>query len=281
MTIHIITDTTAGLPAEWAKRYHIPVIPQVIIFGDQSYYEGQNLDNAAFMQRLTTSRVLPKTSAPPPELFVKEFERLVPTGEPILCIHPTTDMSGTIRAVTVAAESFPGADIRILDTRLVAGPLATMVILAAEWREQGVDANTIMARLREMIPRGRIYFMVATLEYMARGGRIGGAAALLGGILQVKPILTVRDGKIEVLEKERTQKRAVARLKDLVAEQIARDGKGYLSIMHASVPEEAKSLADDLGARLGVCDIPIYDVPPAIVTHAGPGILGVGFFVEK
>jgi DegV family protein with EDD domain len=224
---------------------------------------------------------LPKTSAPPPELFVKEFERLVPTDEPILCIHPTAEMSGTIRAVTVAAESFPGADIRILDTRLVAGPLATMVKLAVEWREQGADADTIMARLREMIPRGRIYFMVATLEYMARGGRIGGAAALLGGILQVKPILTVRDGKIDVLEKERTQKRAVARLKDLVVQQIARDGKGYLSIMHASVPEEAQALADDLGARLGLSDIPIYDVPPAIVTHAGPGILGVGFFVEK
>jgi DegV family protein with EDD domain len=281
MTIHIITDTTAALPTEWAQRHNIPIIPQVIIFGEQSYYEGQELDNATFMRRLTTSRALPKTSAPPPELFVKEFERLVPTDEPILCIHPTAEMSGTIRAVTVAAESFPGADIRILDTRLVAGPLATMVKLAVEWREQGADADTIMARLREMIPRGRIYFMVATLEYMARGGRIGGAAALLGGILQVKPILTVRDGKIDVLEKERTQKRAVARLKDLVVQQIARDGKGYLSIMHASVPEEAQALADDLGARLGLSDIPIYDVPPAIVTHAGPGILGVGFFVEK
>jgi DegV family protein with EDD domain len=281
MTIHIISDTTAVLPAETAQRYNIPMMPQVIIFGAQSYFEGQEMDNAAFMQRLTTSRELPKTSAPPPELFVREFERLAPTGEPILCIHPSAELSGTIRAVTVAAERFHGADIRILDTRVVAGPLATMVLLAAEWREQGADADTIMARLREMIPRARIYFMVATLEYMARGGRIGGAAALLGGILQVKPILTVRDGKVDVLEKERTQKRAVARLKELVVQQIARDGKGYPSVMQASAPDEAQALADDLGARLGLRDIPIYDMPPAIVTHAGPGILGVGFFVEK
>ena len=146
--------------------------------------------------------------------------------------------------------------------------------------EAGQSADAIETRLRAMIPRGRIFFLVATLEYMARGGRIGGAAALLGGVLQVKPILTLRDGKIDVLEKERTLKRAVARLKELVVEQYPRQSPGYLSVMHAGVPEQGQQLADDLGAQLGLTDIPIYDVPPAIVTHAGPGILGVGFFTS-
>jgi DegV family protein with EDD domain len=279
--VKIITDTTAGLPADIARRYHIPVIPQVIIFGTDSYLEGIEIDNATFMQRLKASRELPKTAAPPPDLFVKEFERLVPEGEPILCIHPSAEVSGTVRSATVAARDFPTADIRVIDTRFISSPLATMVRLAAEWAEAGADADTIEARLREdLVPRCRIYFMVATLEYLARGGRIGGAAALLGSILQVKPILTFRDGQVNQFEKERTYKRAVARLKELVLEQIARDGTGHLSVMHAGVPDQGRDLANDLSAQLGLSDVPILDVPPAIVTHGGPGILGVGFFVR-
>jgi DegV family protein with EDD domain len=278
--VKIITDTLAGLPDETARRYHIPVIPQVVIFGNDSYLEGVEIDNATFMRRLKAARELPKTAAPPPELFVKEFERLVPEGETILCIHPSAEISGTVRSAMVAAKDFPQADIRVMDTRLVASPLATMVTLAAEWAEAGLDADSIETRLRALIPRCRIYFMVETLEYLAKGGRIGGAAALLGGVLQVKPILTLRDGRVEQFERERTHKRAMARLKELVLEHIPRDGHGYLSVLHAGVPEEAQALADDLGGQLGLSNIPILDVPPAIVTHAGPGVLGVSFFVN-
>lgn len=277
--VKIITDTTAGLPAETARRYNIPVIPQVVIFGTDSFLEGIQIDNATFMQRLSSARELPKTAAPPPELFVKEFERLVPTGETILCIHPSADVSGTVRSATVAARDYPDADIRVIDTRFIASPLATMVALAAEWAESGLDADTIEAQLHALIPRCRIYFMVATLEYLAKGGRIGGAAALLGGMLQVKPILTFQDGRVNQFERVRTHKRGLARLKQLVLEQIARDGSGHLSVMHAGVPDQGQALADDLGAQLGQPHVPVLDVPPAIATHAGPGILGVGFFV--
>jgi DegV family protein with EDD domain len=225
--VHIITDTTACLPAETARRYHIPVIPQVIIFGTDSYLEGVDIDNATFMERLKRSRELPKTAAPPPELFAKEFERLVPTGEPILCIHPSAEVSGTVRSATVAARDFPGADIRVIDTHFVASPLGTMVTVTAEWAAAGLDADSIVARLcGDLVPRCRIYFMVATLEYLARGGRIGGAAALLGSMLQVKPILSFQDGRVNQFERERTHKRALARLKELVLEQIARDQTG-------------------------------------------------------
>ncbi|GAB4545264.1 MAG: DegV family protein [Anaerolineae bacterium] len=277
--VKIITDTTSGLPAEIAERYNIAVIPQVIIFGTDSYLEGVEIDKSTFMQRLKTSRELPKTAAPPPELFVREFARLVPEGEPVLCIHPSQEVSGTVRSATVAARDFPEADIRVIDTRFIAGPLATMVSLAAEWAEAGYDADLIEGRLRDLIGRCRLYFMVATLEYLARGGRIGGAAALLGSVLQVKPILTFEDGRVNQFERERTHKRAVARLKELVLEQIARDGNGHLSVVHADVPDQGQTLADDLAAQLGLSHVPVYDVPPAIVTHAGPGVLGVGFFV--
>jgi DegV family protein with EDD domain len=277
--VRIITDTLSGLPAEFARRHNIPVIPQVIIFGTDSYREGIDMDNATFMQRLKMSRELPKTAAPSPEMFVEEFQRLVLAGEPILCIHPSTEVSGTVRSAIVAAREFPGADIRVIDTRVVGSPLATMVQLAAEWAAAGDEADTIEARLRAMTPRCRIYFVVATLEYLARGGRIGGAAALLGSVLQIKPILTFRDGRVDQFERERTQKRALARLKELVLEQIPRDG-GYLSVMHAGVPDQGQALADDLRAQLNLPHVPILDVPPAIVTHGGPGILGVAFFVN-
>jgi DegV family protein with EDD domain len=278
--VKIITDTTSGLPAGTAKRYNISVIPQVIIFGTDSYLEGVEIDKATFMQRLKTSRELPKTAAPPPELFVKEFRRLVPDGEPILCIHPSAKVSGTVRSATVAARDFPDADIRVIDTRTIASPLATMVTLAAEWAEAGQDADTIESHIRELIPRCRLYFLVATLEYLAKGGRIGGAAALLGNVLQVKPILTFQYGQVNQFERERTHKRALARLKELVLEEIPRDGTGHLSVLHAAVPDQGQALADDLRTQLGLSHVPILDIPPAITTHAGPGILGAGFFVS-
>jgi DegV family protein with EDD domain len=278
--VKIVTDTTAGLSDQVAQRYDIPIISQVIIFGSDSYLEGQEIDHATFMDKLTSSKELPKTSAPPPDLFVEVFQRLVPQGEPILCIHPSTDLSGTVRSATVAAADFPGADIRIIDTRLIGSPMATLVILAAQWAEAGFRIDSIEERIQDMIPRSRVYFLVDTLEYLAKNGRIGDAAALLGSVLRVKPILTLRDGRADQFERTRTRRRAVARLKDLVLEQIPGDGSGHLSVMHAAVPEQARALADDLSHALDLRAIPILDVPPAIVTHAGPGVLAVAFFIS-
>ena len=279
--VKIITDTTACLSAEVASRYHIPVIPQIINFGNDSYYEGSQIDSATFMTRLKASRELPKTAAPPPELFAEQFQRLAPAGETILCIHPSSDVSGTVRSATIAAMDFPSADIRVIDTRTVSSPLGTMVELAAGWAEEGLDADTIITRLNGMSRRCRVYFLVATLEYLARGGRIGGAAALLGSVLQIKPILIFRDGKVDQYERERTHRRALARLKEIVCEQIPHDGSGYLSVMHAGAPEEGRILAAELGKLVNQPRVPITDVPPAIVTHGGPGILGAGFFVSE
>lgn len=274
--VKIITDTTAGLPKEAIQKYHLTVIPQVLHFGEESYLEEVEMDRATFMARLKRSRELPKTAAPPPELFIQEFQRLVPQGEPILCIHPSSEVSGTIRSATVAASDFLEADIRVMDTRVVASPLATMVLLAAEWAQEGMAVDSIETRLRTMIPHWHVYFMVDTLEYLVKGGRIGGAAALLGSVLRIKPILTLRDGRVDQFEKERTHKRALSRLKALVQEQMS-PSQGHLSVMHADVLEQGKDLAEDLRALLGLQEVPVYDIPPAVVVHAGPGLLGVAF----
>lgn len=278
--IHIITDSTSGLPAALAQQYHIPVIPQVILFGDESYLEGVEMDPATFLHRLRAAKELPKTAAPPPGLFVEQFQRLAGPGNTVLCIHPSAELSGTVRSALTAAADFADADIRVLDTRTIAGPLAALVLLAAQWAEQGEGADTIMARLQALIPRSHLYFLVDTLEFLQKGGRIGGAAALIGSVLQVKPILELRDGRVEPLERERTQRKALARLKELTLAQAARGAESRLSVLHAGAPQAAQTLAGDLGQQLGVADVMIMELTPAIVTHAGPGVLGVGFFAE-
>lgn len=279
--VKIITDTTAVLAPDIAGRHDIPVIPQIIHLGDESFQEGIDIDIPTFMQRLTSSKATPKTSAPPPELFIEAFQRLAPAGEPILCIHPSAEVSGTVRSATIAKGEFPGSDIRIIDTRTIGSPLGTMVELAAAWAATGESADVIVSKLNGYIKRCRLFFLVATLEYLQRGGRIGGAAALVGTVLQIKPILEVRDGKVEPLERERTHRRALARMKELVIEQAAPSDDALISVMHAGAPDEGQALAEDLQAQLRLSKTPpVVAVPPAIVTHGGPGILGVGFFAR-
>jgi len=279
--IHIITDTTSGLPLQISERYHIPIIPQIINFGNKSYYEGIDIDNPTFMKMLTESKELPKTAAPPPELFIQEFSKFVPSGGTIFCIHPSSDVSGTVRSALMAAQEFPKADIRVIDTRTVGSSLATLVQLAAEWASTGDDADNIERRINQLIPRNRIYFLVDTLEYLVKGGRIGGATALLGSVLKIKPILALIDGHVNQFEKERTQKRAIRRVVELVKSQAARNGDAYISVMHAAVPELAREFANLLCSEFSLNDVPILDVPPAIVTHGGPGILAAAFFTGE
>jgi DegV family protein with EDD domain len=279
--IHIVTDTTSGLPKTIADQYQIPIIPQVINFGNMSYYEGVDIDNASFMKMLKESRELPKTAAPPPELFIREFEHLAGPGDTIFCIHPSSEVSGTVRSAEMAAMEFPDIDIRVIDTRTIGSSLTTLVQLAAEWVVNGYDADNIEMQLRKMIPHNRIYFLVDTLEYLLKGGRIGGATALLGSVLQIKPILALRDGRVDQFEKERTKTRAMSRLLELVKEQAAKNGEAFISVMHAGVPDIASQFAASLCGEFNLETIPILDVPPAIVVHGGPGILAAAFFTGE
>ena len=230
------------------------------------------------MSRLRTSKDLPKTAAPYPGDFIEAFERLSANGESIVCIHPTAEVSGTVRSALTARESCPSADIRVVDTRTIAGPLASMVLEADRLAEAGGERRPGGELLNGMIKRARIYFLVDTLEYLQRGGRIGGAAALVGSVLQIKPILTFVDGRIDQFEKERTKRRALARLKELVLTEADRSGQAHVTVMHTEAPEEAKQLAASLKESLGSAEMLIMDLVPAIITHAGPGALAVGFF---
>ena len=278
--IKIVTDTTSCIAADFAVNHNIPVIPQIINFGTESYLEGVEISSETFMSRLKNSSELPKTAAPPPEYFIRVFKESLIDHQTILCIHPSAEVSGTVRSATIAAAEFPQADIRIIDTRLIASPLAEIVKLAIRWAQEGLSADIIEQRIRHLAGSGRIYFLVSTLDYLAKGGRIGGAQALLGSMLKIKPILTVNDGKVDTLEKTRTYKHALGRLQELVITEYPRDRIGYLTVLHAGVPEQGHKLAENLESQLQLNQIPIYDMPPAIVTHAGPGVLGVTFFLN-
>jgi len=274
----IIADTTACLPPSIQEQYDIPVVPQLIHFGEKSFIEGVDINTDTFLEILQSAPELPKTSAPPPELFSAIFERYSQDDQTIVCIHPSTDLSGTVRSAETARLDFLDLDIRILDTRLVASPLGTVVHQAAQWAEQGLDPDDLCQKAAEFAQRGKIFFLVASLDYLARGGRIGGASALLGNALQIKPILTLTDGRVEPFAKERTFKKALSSLKTLVIEEYPKNAPGHMTIMHAGSHELADDLADYFAHELSIPKPPSSYLPPAIITHAGPGSIAVGFF---
>jgi DegV family protein with EDD domain len=276
--VKIIADTTSSIPPLEASRMGFAYLPQIIIFGDESYRDDCEIDTPVFLQKLRASTTMPKTAAPPPALYNSIFQQGQDMGEPMIIIAPSSELSGTFRSATVAAQDFPGADIRIIDTKTIGCGLGTLVFRALQWAKEGLDADTIEARVREMAARERVYFVVDTLEYLKKGGRIGGAQALLGSILQVKPILMLKNGRAEAAESQRTKKRALQRLHEIVESQYPANGEGFVTVMHADARVEAEQLANELKAHFGCNEIPIYEVPPAIVVHAGPGVLAVSFF---
>lgn len=277
--VKIIADTTSGLPREMLKSLGIALIPQIVVFGEESYRDDVELDTAAFLEKLKASAQLPKTAAPPPQLYYPFYEEAVKKGEEIVVIAPSEKVSGTVRSAQSAALDFPSLKVHVVNSLSIAGNLGTLVLLANQWAGEGVPAEAIVKRLNEWIPRGRIYFLVATLEYLQKGGRIGGAKALLGELLQVKPILCMKDGQVEPFEQQRTKKRALARLVEIVAEQCGKNPESHLCVLQADAMEDAQALAAEFKAKLGLADIPIYEMPPAIVVHGGPGVLGAAFFV--
>lgn len=279
--IQIIADTLSNIPPAEAKALGVDYLPQIIVFGEETYRDDSEMDAVTFMQRLRSSEVLPKTAAPPPALYVPIFAKGAEQGNTMIVIAPTAEMSGTYRSALVAAQDFPKADIRVIDTKLIAAGLGAVVKQAVKWANAGLSPEAVIENIEEMSARHRVFFVVDTLEYLYRGGRIGAAKALFGSLLQVKPILTLKDGHTEPFESQRTAKRALARLKEVVLSNCPRDPQAHLGIMHGDAEDLARSIAAELGGILGipVPDIPVYDLTPAILTHSGPGVIGITYFV--
>jgi DegV family protein with EDD domain len=279
MTI-VVADTTCSLPRDLLLERGIPLIPQVVMFGEEAYHDDRELDTATFLQKLKSSATLPKTAAPEPPLYYPVYKEAQARGESVIVVAPSAKVSGTVRSAEVAAQEFPGLDVRVIDTQTVSCNLGSLVLVADDMAKAGKSADEIEAKIREMIPRGRIFFLVDTLEYLQKGGRIGGAKALVAELLQIKPILQITKGQVEPFEQQRTKKRALARLVEVVAEGCPGTAGSYLSVMQVEAESEAAALVDELKSRVPVPEIPIYELPPAIVVHGGPKTMGVGFFVD-
>lgn len=276
--ITIVADTTCGLSRKRLEELKIPYLPQIIVFGEDSFRDDYEIDTPTFLKKLRASSGLPKTAAPPPDLYKPVYEKFGGKGNTIIVITPSAEVSGTARSALVAAQEFPDSDIRVIDTRTIAGGLGSMVVQAQAWAKAGLDADTIVARVQDLASRERCYFVVDTLEYLYKGGRIGGAKALFGSILQIKPILTLTNGRTEPVESQRTRVKALARLKDLITAEMPPTEEAHLTFSHCEAEDVAGELAAYFSQAFGFKEIPIYEVPPAIVVHGGPKIISASYF---
>jgi DegV family protein with EDD domain len=279
--VTIFADTTSSIPVEEAKSLGIEFFPQIINFGDESYRDDYEIDPATFLQKLMSSSILPKTAAPPPSLYNPIFEKHIKSGNSIIVLTPSSKISGTFRSAEVAAQDYPDADIKIIDTFAIGASLASIVKKANQFAKNGLSSDVVLTKVEDLKLRERNLFVVDTLEYLFKGGRIGGAKMLFGSILQVKPLLTLKNGQVEPVESQRTSKKAIARLKEIVLSDCKENGFSMFSIQHGAAEKEANSLAEDFKKLLDIDQIEIFELPPAFLTHSGPGVLGVSYFVDK
>lgn len=278
--VSIFADTTSSIPVEEAKALGIEYFPQIIIFGDESFRDDYEINSSTFLKKLVASSNLPKTAAPPPSLYNPIFEKHLSRGESIIVLTPPLKVSGTYRSAEVAIQEFPNADIKVIDTLAIGASLATIVKEANKFAQEGLTSEEIITRVEDLKTRERNLFVVDTLEYLFKGGRIGGAKMLFGSLLQVKPLLSLKNGQVEPVDSQRTSKKAFSRLKELVVSECKEKGFSMFSIQHGAAEKEAKSIAEDFKHLLGIDTIEIYELPPAFLTHSGPGVLGVSYFVD-
>lgn len=278
---HLVADTLSCISVPDAKSLGLAYLPQIIIFGDESFRDDTEMDSETFISRLKASSVLPKTSAPYPSLYHPFFEKMAPSAEPILVICPSKLISGTVRSAETAVADFPNLDIRIIDTGTIGSALGSIVRKAVEWQKAGMTADEIEAGIKELSLRSRTYFLVDTLEYLHKGGRIGAAQALVGSMLQMKPILYIHNGMVDAYTTERTRKKALAKFLEVILAECPKSEDACPTIEHGGVLEQAQELAAVLKTELNVKEIPLTFLPPAIMVHGGPGVLGVSFFAAK
>ncbi len=278
MSIAIVTDTCAYLPADVAERYDIHVVSLYVHLEGRSVRESDITDYGTYFRGLDHGGDLPTTSQPSIGDFLAVYEPLIAAGHEIASLHLAGAMSGTVNAAEQARQALGDAAdrVRIIDTQVACGAEALMAQAAAQVAERGGDFDAIESRVSELREALRFWFALETLEYLRRGGRIGGAQAWLGTALKIKPILSLADG-ITPVERVRTTRRAFERIVSLLEEARA-DGADGWAVQHIQAPEHAQALIDRGREIFGTEPLISSEIGPVIGTHVGPGFFGAGAF---
>ena len=277
-SVAVITDTDSSLPPDLAARHSIRQVPINVHFGTQAFRTGVDIDDVTLFARVDREAKLPTTSAPAPGQFVEAYRAAFDAGaDAVVCICVSSVLSAVYQAALAAAELMPGRDITAIDSRLVSMGQGFMALAAAEAAAAGAPKDEVVARALAVRDRSYFYGALATLKYLAMSGRVGHLAAGFGGLLDVRPILTVREGKLDLLERVRTRTRAWARLMELSIEALAGRRPERLAVVHVKAPEEARQFRDELCVVLECpADVVVAELTPGLSVHTGAGLIGVG-----
>jgi DegV family protein with EDD domain len=276
--IALVTDSTSYIPQDLVKKYNITVAPQVLIWGKETFEDGVNILPTQFYEKLKNASIMPTTTQVTVVKMHEIFKSLLEQDYQVLAILLSDKLSGTINSAVQALAMLPeGAPVKIVDSKAVAMALGFQVLSAARAIEQGASMNEAVALAEKSTQHTGVIFAVETLEFLHRGGRIGGGKRLLGTALNIKPILELEDGKIEAVESVRTRSKSLTRLVELTEKRIAGRSPVRLATLHANAAEDAQIVLAEATALLKPIETIISEVSPVVGTHAGPGTVGLAF----
>ena len=272
MPVRIVTDSSADLPADEVERLGVEVVPLSIRFGTDEYTDGVDLSVAQFYDKLASSADLPETAAPAPGAFEAAFRRQAEAGaDAVVCINLSSGLSATIQSAQNAAKGAEDVDVRVVDSHSITSGLGTQVTLAAEAAAAGAGADEIVALVESLVGRTHVFGALDTLDNLKKGGRIGGAQALLGSLLSIKPLLDISSGEVAEAGKARTRRKALEWLRDRV---FALPAVEHLCVAHGMAPDLDDMLAL-LAPRYPADQVRITTIGPTIGTHGGPRVMGL------
>lgn len=279
MTVKIVTDSTADLPPQLAERLGITVVPVYLRFGDEVLRDGVDISADDFYRRLMLDPIHPSTTQPSPQDFTDAYKRLAPDAEGIISIHVTAKLSGTYNSALQGKETAEGeCPIEVIDSQAVTMGLGQLAMAANALAQAGRKLHEVAEAVKKMVPSIRIFGLLDTLKYLALGGRIGKVQALLGSILNIKPMLTVKEGVLAPAGRARSRAKGIDMLFDMVKSAV---GIQDLAVVYNTEREEAQAFWERLGTLFPVEKIMLSQLGPALGVHAGPGILFVAMRVQE
>jgi DegV family protein with EDD domain len=276
-SIALVTDSTAYMPPELVERYGIFVVPNVVNWGTQTYRDGVDIQAKEFFERLKKDPVLPTTAVASIGEFHDVYAKAAEAAETVIGVHLSAKLSGTYSAAVQASKMLAPRRIEVIDSNATAMAMGFVVLAAARAAEASQPVEAVVQAARDAIPHVGVVFTVETLQFLRRGGRIGGAAAFVGSLLDMKPILDLRDGRVEPIERVRTKRKAVDRVLDIIVERASGKSPIRLATLHANAPEEAAALLEKAKQRLGATEAIMCEVSPTVATHTGPGTVGLAY----